>query len=179
MRFSTKILPSRCGNVGILELNSLKSLNALDLGMVRAMTDVLSHWQKDETLKLTLVTSVPSSSETGQRKVFCAGGDVKSIYESIVQLPKKDDVQENGLKKVLVGYGIPGHVSADFFREEYTLNYRMATQQHHKLPQVSLWDGIVMGGGVGISIHGKYRVATENSLFSMPETAIGFFPGKA
>lgn len=175
MRFSTKILPSRCGHVGIIELNSLKSLNALDLGMVRAMTDVLSHWQNDPTLKLTMVTSVSPEPEQ-QRKVFCAGGDVKSIYESVQLLSKRDDKEEEELNRK-VGHGIPGHLSADFFREEYTLNYMIASQQHEKLPQVSIWDGIVMGGGVGISIHGKYRVATENSLFAMPETAIGFFPG--
>jgi len=181
MRFSTKILPSRCGNVGIIELNNLKSLNALDLDMIRAMTDVLSHWQKDDTLKLTLVTSVQQQhnnnnkmelkqeeSNKKQTKFFCAGGDVKSIYESIQTSTKGQNPK--------IGYGIPGHLSSDFFREEYILNYKIATQQHSKLPQISIWDGIVMGGGVGITIHGKYRIATENTIFAMPETAIGFFP---
>jgi enoyl-CoA hydratase/carnithine racemase len=71
--------------------------------------------------------------------------------------------------------GYPGVETSEFFRHEYDVNHQMAT---HKdvLPQVSLWDGMVMGGGVGISIHGKYRVATEHAVFSMPETAIGLFP---
>jgi len=62
-----------------------------------------------------------------------------------------------------------------FFREEYRLNHQIATQPPH-MPQVSVWDGVVMGGGVGVSVHGKYRVATENTVFAMPECNIGFFP---
>ena len=72
------------------------------------------------------------------------------------------------------GYGSPGVTTADFFREEYQLNYKLATANESR-PQISLWDGIVFGGGVGITIHGRYRIATENSLFAMPETAIVSF----
>ena len=71
------------------------------------------------------------------------------------------------------GQGLSGLETAEFFRQEYKVNHAIATLGK---PQVSLWDGVVMGGGVGISIHGKYRVSTENTLFSMPETAIGLFP---
>lgn len=60
-----------------------------------------------------------------------------------------------------------------FFQHEYQMNYNLANQN---VPQISLWDGIVMGGGVGLSVHGKYRVATEHTVFAMPETNIGFFP---
>lgn len=94
-------------------------------------------------------------------RAFCAGGDVKACYQSLIDNPN------------LVCNGKPGVVNSDFFREEYRMNYRIGTS---KIPQVSLWKGIVMGGGVGISIHGKYRVATDNTLFAMPETAIGLFP---
>ncbi|XP_060850004.1 3-hydroxyisobutyryl-CoA hydrolase, mitochondrial [Rhopalosiphum padi] len=86
-------------------------------------------------------------------KAFCAGGDVKSI--------------------VLSGVGATSlELGANFFRTEYSMN---STIGKYKIPYVSLIDGITMGGGVGISVHGKYRVATERTLFAMPETAIGLF----
>lgn len=80
-------------------------------------------------------------------KAFCAGGDVRTIVEA--------DTPEVGCK---------------FFRTEYTMNHMIGSL---KIPYVALIDGITMGGGVGISVHGKYRVATEKTLFAMPETAIG------
>ncbi|XP_037943294.1 3-hydroxyisobutyryl-CoA hydrolase, mitochondrial-like [Teleopsis dalmanni] len=83
-------------------------------------------------------------------KSFCAGGDVRAIVE---QGPTEE--------------------SKSFFREEYTTN---ALIGNYKIPYIALIDGIVMGGGVGLSVHGKYRVATERTLFAMPETAIGLFP---
>lgn len=72
-----------------------------------------------------------------------------------------------------IGVGLRGEPSADFFREEYEMNYLLANSP---IPQISFWDGIVMGGGVGVSIFGKVRIATEKTLFAMPETAIGLFP---
>lgn len=83
-------------------------------------------------------------------KAFCAGGDIKSLITS------PDKTYAN-----------------TFMREEYTLNHLIGT---YKIPYVALIDGITMGGGVGLSIHGKYRVATERTMFAMPETAIGLFP---
>ncbi|NXY14423.1 HIBCH protein, partial [Atrichornis clamosus] len=85
-------------------------------------------------------------------KAFCAGGDIRAITEA---------------RKV--GDKLP----EDFFREEYTLINAIGTC---KKPYVALIDGITMGGGVGLSIHGYFRVATEKTVFSMPETAIGLFP---
>lgn len=86
-------------------------------------------------------------------KAFCAGGDVKSPTENGV-----------GAKSIEIG--------SEFFNHEYSMNSAIGK---YKIPYVSLIDGIVMGGGVGISVHGKYRVATEKTLFAMPETAIGLF----
>lgn len=85
-------------------------------------------------------------------KAFCAGGDIRAVTEA---------------GKV----GDP--LSEDFFREEYTLNHAIGTC---KKPYVALIDGITMGGGVGLSVHGQFRVATEKTLFAMPETGIGLFP---
>ena len=87
----------------------------------------------------------------GEGKAFCAGGDVKSMFLS-------SGVSD--LKKI-------------FLFKEYKLNY--AISQFTK-PYLSIWDGIVMGGGAGLSIYGNARIATENAKFAMPETAIGFFP---
>ncbi|KAM0854322.1 hypothetical protein ACQ4PT_050482 [Festuca glaucescens] len=89
----------------------------------------------------------------GNGRAFCAGGDVAEVAQSI----NKDSWK----------YG------ADFFRTEFLLNYIIAT---YSKPQVSLLTGIVMGGGAGVSIHGRFRVATENTVFAMPETALGLFP---
>uniref|UniRef100_A0AC34RJ39 3-hydroxyisobutyryl-CoA hydrolase, mitochondrial n=1 Tax=Panagrolaimus sp. JU765 TaxID=591449 RepID=A0AC34RJ39_9BILA len=85
-------------------------------------------------------------------KAFCAGGDVLSVTKSA-----KSD----------------GEVHDNFFREEYALNYLIGTFSH---PYVALIDGITMGGGCGLSIHGSHRVATEKTLLAMPETALGLFP---
>nr|CAD7458054.1 unnamed protein product [Timema tahoe] len=84
-------------------------------------------------------------------KAFCAGGDVRAVVES-------------SLKKDKLGQ--------DFFKEEYTLNSIIGT---YHIPYIAFIDKITMGGGVGLSVHGKYRVATERTLFAMPESAIGFF----
>lgn len=83
-------------------------------------------------------------------KAFCAGGDVRNLVE------RRDLV-----------------ASQAFFHSEYTLNNLIGTS---KIPYVALIDGITMGGGVGLSVHGHFRVATEKTLFAMPETKIGLFP---
>ncbi|XP_016046258.2 3-hydroxyisobutyryl-CoA hydrolase, mitochondrial isoform X1 [Erinaceus europaeus] len=88
---------------------------------------------------------------TGE-KAFCAGGDIREVSEA----GKANQT-----------------LAQDFFREEYTLNNAIASCQK---PYVALIHGITMGGGVGLSVHGQFRVATEKSLFAMPETAIGLFP---
>ncbi|KAM6078208.1 3-hydroxyisobutyryl-CoA hydrolase, mitochondrial isoform 2-T2 [Theristicus caerulescens] len=85
-------------------------------------------------------------------KAFCAGGDIRAIADA----GKVGD-----------------RLAQDFFREEYILNNATGTC---KKPYVALIDGITMGGGVGLSVHGHFRVATEKTLFAMPETSIGLFP---
>eukprot|EP01126_Amoeba_proteus_P021382 TRINITY_DN2171_c0_g1_i4.p1 TRINITY_DN2171_c0_g1~~TRINITY_DN2171_c0_g1_i4.p1 ORF type:complete len:347 (+),score=67.04 TRINITY_DN2171_c0_g1_i4:187-1227(+) len=96
--------------------------------------------------------SVSSIILRGQGRAFCAGGDIVQIYES----------------------GKTGtSLSRDFFREEYVLNHLIGTL---RTPHVAIIDGITMGGGVGLSVHGKFRVASDNTVFAMPETGIGFFP---
>lgn len=82
-------------------------------------------------------------------KAFCAGGDMRAVVSS------------------------PRDEARRFFVEEYALNASIAESTK---PQVSIWNGIVMGGGAGVSVHGRFRVATEATVFAMPETAIGYFP---
>ncbi len=146
-------------NVLFLEFNRPKALNALSLEMCIQ-------------IKNLLLESINSSNNTIGAfvmkgcggKAFCAGGDVKSVWKDVVELDSQN---------MPIGTGQLGQLHTDFFREEYTMNYLLGTSLK---PQVSLWDGIVMGGGVGVSVLGEFRVATEKSMFAMPETAIGIFP---
>ena len=87
----------------------------------------------------------------GEGKAFCAGGDVKSVFLS------------SGIS----------NLKKEFFKKEYVLNYQIS---NFTKPYLAIWNGIVMGGGAGLSIYGSSRIATENAKFAMPETAIGFFP---
>jgi len=149
MRLTPLLHPSRVGNLGIIQLNNPTALNALTLGMIECMQDILADWHMDDSIKAILI-----SSADARRPAFCVGGDVKSVYLDAISGGKEQ-------------------LSTKFFREEYKVNYAIRTWDR---PQISLWDGVVMGGGAGISIHGSYRLATENTLFAMPETALGFFP---
>ncbi|KAK7386237.1 hypothetical protein VNO78_26305 [Psophocarpus tetragonolobus] len=89
----------------------------------------------------------------GNGRAFCAGGDVAAVVR--------------GANKGDWRFG------AKYFHTEFQLNYLMAT---YSKPQVSILNGIVMGGGAGASVHGRFRVVTENTVFAMPETALGLFP---
>lgn len=89
----------------------------------------------------------------GKGRAFCAGGDVANVVRDI--------------------RGGSWRSGAGYFQKEFTLNYVLAT--YSKI-QVSILNGIVMGGGAGASVHGRFRVATENTAFAMPETALGLFP---
>lgn len=134
------------GGVGYLTLNRPQAINSLSHGMVTAMTRTLATWARDDGVRTVVV------SGAGERGL-CAGGDVMAIY-----LSAKD----------------AGGVEARaFWFDEYRLNDRIA---RFPKPYVALMDGIVMGGGVGISAHGSVRVVTENSKIAMPEVGIGFIP---
>lgn len=175
MRFTTKLLPSRSGNLGVLLLNNPKPLHALTLDMMHCFQDILKQWYQDDSMAAILVKANGADTKV---PVFCAGGDVKQVYLSGMNVNTTatdgdDDGSKLSITTITHGQGVPGLDTAEFFRQEYYVNHMLATGNK---PQISFWDGIVMGGGVGISIHGKYRVATENTVFAMPETAIGLFP---
>jgi enoyl-CoA hydratase len=140
------ILFERRGTAGLVTLNRPQALNALSLGMVRALTRQLGEWEADGAVTRVVVTA------NGQR-AFSAGGDLRALYD----------------------LGRAGHYDEAlvYFREEYALNARI---KRYRKPYVALIDGIVMGGGVGVSVHGSHRVAGDRFVFAMPEVGIGFFP---
>jgi enoyl-CoA hydratase len=151
MSDAAEILFDVKGGMGFIILNRPQALNALNLNMIRQMDRKLVEWAKDKNIRAVAVTGA------GDR-AFCAGGDVKAVALDALALREgKSD----------------GQLTRDFFREEYILNHRIQT---FPKPYISLVNGIVMGGGKGISAHGSHRVVTENTLFAMPETNIGFFP---
>jgi 3-hydroxyisobutyryl-CoA hydrolase len=142
---SSEVEFKRINQVGQIILNRPKQLNALNKNMVRLMNNTLTEFENDDKIKAIVVKG---AGETA----YCAGGDVKSIREHFMNGEIKSAMK--------------------FFGDEYILNHHIATC---KKPYIALMNGITMGGGVGVSIHGKYRISTEKTLFAMPETAIGFF----
>lgn len=134
------------GGVGYLTLNRPKAINSLNHVMVTELDRTLRAWAQDDGVRAVVI------SGAGERGL-CAGGDVMAIYLDVTQSD---------------GAGARG-----FWFDEYRLNARIA---RFPKPYVALMDGIVMGGGVGISAHGSVRVVTENSKIAMPEVGIGFIP---
>jgi enoyl-CoA hydratase/carnithine racemase len=133
--------------LGLMTLNRPKALNALTHGMILEMEKVMPKWEKDPAIKAVVLRGA------GDR-AFCAGGDVTGLYREMRDNPS-------------------GTLRRDFFLDEYIVNRRI---YRFAKPWISLIDGIDMGGGVGLSVHGSHSVASEKFLFAMPETTIGLFP---
>lgn len=140
------VLAEVSNGVGRLVLNRPKALNALDLGMIRLLTEALEAWRADPAVRLVTI-------EGAGGRAFCAGGDVRAIRAFV--LAGELDAAEA------------------FFASEYRLNRMIA---EYPKPYVALIDGMSMGGGMGLSIHGSHRVVTEHAVMAMPETAIALFP---
>jgi enoyl-CoA hydratase len=141
-----EILFERRGAAGLVTLNRPKALNAVTHGIVNALRAQLEQWASDEAVTRVVVTAAGA-------RAFSAGGDIRHLYEL-----GKDGKNSDMLQ---------------FWRDEYPLN---AAIKAYRKPYVSLIDGIVMGGGVGVSVHGSHRVAGDRYSFAMPEVGIGFFP---
>src|SRR5712671_3592076 len=141
-----EILLDRRGTAGIATLNRPAALNAVTRAMVRTLREALEGWRHDGAVSRIILTAA-------EGRAFSAGGDLRHIYEA--------------------GRAGRQEESIAFWREEYSLN---AAIKHYPKPYVALIDGIVMGGGVGISVHGSHRVAGDRFEFAMPEVGIGFFP---
>ncbi len=145
-----ELLVANAPGLRIVDLNRPRVLNSLSGSMVRTLLPLVQDWQQPggDVHIVVLRGSEP--------RAFCAGGDIRFLLDC-----------------ASVGEGPPLAAAHAFFFDEYTLNHALGTS---RVPIVSLLEGIVMGGGVGLSIHGHVRVATESTLFAMPETGIGFFP---
>jgi 3-hydroxyisobutyryl-CoA hydrolase len=133
--------------VRTVELNRPKKLNSLNGSMARKILPRLREWEKSQMANVIMISGAGP-------KAFCAGGDV-------AELAKQNKTKE-GQKQ-----------SSDYFGLEYQLDHVIAT---YSKPYIAIMDGITMGGGVGLSVHAPFRIATEKTVFAMPETTIGFFP---
>ncbi|WP_037868676.1 enoyl-CoA hydratase/isomerase family protein [Streptomyces sp. SPB074] len=140
------VLTSVTGRAARLVLNRPRALNALTHPMVGLIDTALTAWEDDDAIDTVVLTGA------GERGL-CAGGDIRAIFEA--------------------ARGGDGREAADFWRDEYRLNARIP---HYPKPYVAVMDGIVMGGGIGVSAHGSVRVVTERTRAAMPETGIGFVP---
>lgn len=132
--------------VGIITLNRPDKLNALNLEMVEALISVLRSWEAEDRVQVVLMRGAGSRG-------FCAGGDIRALYTA---------------------REVPDHRPARmFFEREYVLDHYVAT---YPKPILAFLDGIVMGGGVGLTAGARYRIVTEQTRWAMPESGIGFFP---
>lgn len=143
---SNEVLFNVENGVGRILLNRPKALNALSLYMVEEISKKLAEWERDSAVSLVLI-------EGAGERGLCAGGDMRSFYDK-----RDDNVEKHAL---------------DFFSIEYKMN--LALHRYTK-PILAYMNGIVMGGGIGLSIFASHRVVTERSKLSMPEMNIGFFP---
>lgn len=141
-----ELIVERRGEAGIVTLNRPAALNAITHGMVATLATVLAAWAEDTSVSRVIV-------KAAGEKAFSAGGDIRALYELI-----KTGRSDRALA---------------FWREEYALNQLI---KRYPKPYVALVDGIVMGGGAGVSINGSHVVAGERLAFAMPEAGIGFFP---
>ena len=143
---TNELIVRRQDAAGFLTLNRPKAIHALTQAMDHGMTEALLAWQDEEQVKVVII-------DHSEGRGFCSGGDINLLRNSAL-----NDGGASGRK---------------FFYEEYQLNHLL---YEYEKPVVAFMDGITMGGGVGISQPARFRVATENTRFAMPETGIGLFP---
>ncbi len=145
-----EVLFEEAGGIGTIILNRPRTLNALTMTMIAEMRARFTAWMADDAIKAVVIKGA------GDR-AFCAGGDVRAVRQAIIEYD---------------GDANPD-LAQEFFYEEYILNHQIHTSPK---PYIALIDRVCMGGGVGLSVHGSFRVATERTRVGMPETTIGLFP---
>lgn len=144
------IVFARDGGLARVTLNRPKALNALTRPMAVALDVQLRAWQADAAV---VAVAIKGAAREDGRVPFCSGGDIRFLHQ-----------QQNDPTR---------QFAITFYEQEYRLN-RLVFR--FPKPYLALIDGVVMGGGVGISFHGSHRVMSEHALFAMPETGIGLFP---
>ncbi|MFD1039434.1 enoyl-CoA hydratase/isomerase family protein [Virgibacillus byunsanensis] len=132
--------------VAWIQLNRPKAINVLNAEMVEEIDHKLKEWKDNDNIALICIYG---SGDKG----FCAGGDMKDLYEC-----RDIDVKDRAYR---------------FFSKEYAMDLDIHT---YPKPVLVYMDGIIMGGGVGVAIGGSYRLVTERTKWAMPETSIGFYP---
>ena len=150
------IQAERRGNAGFLTLNRPKALNALSLQMVRDLTTALLAWRDDPEVRLVAIRGTNKAGRPGSAESrfggFSAGGDIRFFHQAVL-------AEDTALE--------------DFFTEEYALNHLI---HNYPKPFIAFMDGVVMGGGMGLSQGASVRIVTEHTRMAMPETNIGLFP---
>ena len=146
MDAQAEILFERRGAAGLVTLNRPAALNAVTDAMAVSLRAQLDDWADDPAITRVVITAA------GER-AFSVGGDIRALYD-LGKAGKHDEMLQ-------------------FWRDEYPLNVAI---KNYRKPYVALIDGMVMGGGVGVSVHGSHRVAGDRFQFAMPEVGIGFFP---
>ncbi len=137
------------GHLGCITLNRPRALNALSLPMIRALAAALLAWRDDPQVQALAIRGM---GKEGAFAAFCAGGDIRFFHQAVL----RGDAELE-----------------DFFTEEYALNHLI---HHYPKPYIAFMDGVVMGGGMGISQGAKLRIVTPRTKMAMPETNIGLFP---
>lgn len=151
-----EVLLERRGNAGLITLNRPKALNALSLPMIRELSAALLAWRDDPAVHVVAIRGTNKKGQPGTPESlfggFCAGGDIRFFHQAAL-------TDDSALE--------------DFFTEEYALNHLIHT---YPKPYIAFMDGVVMGGGMGISQGARVRIVTEHTKMAMPETNIGLFP---
>jgi len=143
------VIAEKRRNIGVVTLNRAQALNALSLAMIRDVTAALLAWRDDPEVVAVVLRG---ATQEGKGVAFCAGGDIRFFHQAALAGDPRLE---------------------DFFTEEYTLNHLI---HRYPKPTVALMDGIVMGGGMGLSQGAAIRIVTERARLAMPETNIGLFP---
>jgi enoyl-CoA hydratase/carnithine racemase len=136
----------KSGRAGRITLTRPQALNAMTYEMCMGIGEALDKWKNDDGVSVVIIDAEGSKS-------FCAGGDIADLYKT----------------------GMAGDFAygQKFWADEYRINAKI---KNYPKPYIAIMDGIVMGGGVGISAHGSHRIVTENTIFAMPECGIGLVP---
>ena len=143
------IISKVANGIGLITLNRPEAINALSLDMVLRLSKILNEWVADSKIEAVAIRGTDKNGNFGN---FCAGGDIRFFHKACI-----DESSDLGR----------------FFTEEYKLNHLIF---NYSKPYIAFMDGIVMGGGMGISQGASLRIVTERSKVAMPETNIGLFP---